>query len=113
CYRALCQDGEMVMAGCDTGTPTGGAMAGRSRRRITCAEPLLVIAAVLVCPLAGCVSGLQSGDPKVRLETVEKLNDQALLAKLATEDKDGNIRLAAVARLTNQALLTRLATTDE
>jgi hypothetical protein len=42
------------------------------------------------------------------LNTVENMTDQALLAKIAVEDKGGPARLAAIRKLTDQALLAKI-----
>ncbi len=45
-----------------------------------------------------------------RLKAVGKIENQALLAKIAAEDGDWRVRKAAVQRVTDQALLARIAT---
>jgi len=53
---------------------------------------------------------------KTRMAAVEKLTDQALLAKIAVDKhkrQREQIRVAAVRNLTDQALLTQIATTKE
>ena len=52
------------------------------------------------------------GDSSVRRVAVEKLTNQALLAKIATTDSDGLVREVAVGKITDQALLAKIATTD-
>jgi hypothetical protein len=46
---------------------------------------------------------------KVRRAAVEKLTDQAALAKIALEDKSGSVRRTAVKKLTDQDLLAKVA----
>jgi alkylhydroperoxidase family enzyme len=50
---------------------------------------------------------------EVREAVVSKLNDQILLTKVATEDEHWEVRKAAVLKLTDQAVLTKVATEDE
>jgi len=45
----------------------------------------------------------------VRATAVAKLTDQALLEKFAVQDKDSGVRLGAIANLTNQTVLTKIA----
>ena len=56
---------------------------------------------------------LQDKDLYVRRAAVEKLTDQALLGKIALQDKDLYVRLAAVKKLTDQALLGKIALQDK
>ena len=61
---------------------------------------------------AGTGSGgiaLEDGDPAVRRTAVEKLSDQALLARIALEDTDWYVCRAAVEQLTDQALLAKVS----
>jgi len=55
---------------------------------------------------------VEDKDPDVRIAAVAKLTDQALLAKLAVKDRAPDVRKAAVAKLTDQALLAKLAVED-
>ena len=52
-------------------------------------------------------------DSDVRSAAVKKLTDQALLAKIAVEDIDEYVRSAAVSQLTDQALLAKIAVGDK
>ncbi len=52
-------------------------------------------------------------DAKIRLAAVRKIEDQALLAKIAAEDVHLEVREAAVERLTDQALLAKIAAGDK
>jgi hypothetical protein len=54
----------------------------------------------------------KDNDADVRGAAVLGLTDQALLARIATEDNDADVRGAAVLGLTDQALLARIATED-
>ena len=51
----------------------------------------------------------KADDENIRSIAVQKITDQAFLAKLAEEDKDDNVRLAAVKTLTDQGLLAKIA----
>ncbi|MBU0983848.1 MAG: hypothetical protein KKA42_08260 [candidate division Zixibacteria bacterium] len=51
----------------------------------------------------------ESKDPEVRLKAVESLEDQSVLAAMASTDPSPRVRLAAVARVTDQQLLTNIA----
>jgi len=51
--------------------------------------------------------------PEVRIGAVANLTDQALLAKVAIEDKEPDVRRAAVDKLTDQALLAKMAIEDK
>ncbi len=52
-------------------------------------------------------------DPYVRTAAVGRLTDQMLLAKIAIEDKNRDVRMAAVGKLTDQALLAKIAVEDK
>ena len=60
---------------------------------------LSVLTAAALIGSAGCQSGLESEDLSVRKAAVEKLTDQALLAKVEIEDKSPEVRLAAKNRI--------------
>jgi hypothetical protein len=77
-----------------------------------------VFFAKLACITIISLSGCNTDQTKVALETtssekgqaaVAKLTDQALLAKVASEAKDYGVRLEAIQRLTDQTLLTKIA----
>ena len=44
---------------------------------------------------------------------IDKLTDQAVLAKIVVEDKDSEIRVAAIEKLTDQAVLAKIAVEDK
>ena len=46
--------------------------------------------------------------PRERIQAVQSASDQALLAKIAVEDKDSNVRKAAVEKLTDQTVLAKI-----
>lgn len=75
--------------------------------RAMAALPALIL---LLCTVLACTSGIKDKDPKVRKAAVEKLSDQALLARVVFEDQDELVREAAVVRLTDQVALAHIAT---
>ena len=56
---------------------------------------------------------VQDQDSEVRLAAVEKLTDQAVLVKIAVEDKESDVRRTAVEKLTDQAVLAKIAVEDK
>lgn len=56
---------------------------------------------------------MKDKDESVREEATKKLTDQALLAKIATQDEDWYVRCTAVSKLTDQALLAKIAKNDK
>jgi hypothetical protein len=74
---------------------------------------LSVLTVALLIGSVGCKSGLESEDISVRTAAVERLTDQAVLAKVAIGDKDEYVRRAAVERLTDQAVLAKVAIEDK
>ena len=55
----------------------------------------------------------QHSDPAVREQAIQGLNDQAALAKIASEDPEESVRVAAILKLTDQNLLGRLACNED
>jgi hypothetical protein len=49
-------------------------------------------------------TNITSPDPAERRDAVDNVSDQALLAKLAVDDKDPGVRKGAVKKLTDQIL---------
>ncbi len=52
-------------------------------------------------------------DKRVRLEAIEKLEDQHVLIEIAHTDKSGNVRAKAVEKITDQEELAHIAEEDE
>ena len=69
----------------------------------------IALTCLLIASLAGCGPRLDSKDPKVRLAAVEKLTDEAMLAKVALEDESWDVRRTSIEKLTDQALLAKVA----
>jgi hypothetical protein len=61
----------------------------------------------------GCKPNVNSPDPKERIRALKNLTDQAVLARMAIEDKDESVRVAAFAKLTDQAALAKIAIEDK
>jgi len=59
--------------------------------------------------MSGCAPSLNSDNPYTREAAVEKLTDQAVLAKVAVEDESFFVSESAVNKLTDQALLAKMA----
>jgi hypothetical protein len=51
----------------------------------------------------------QHSDPAIREQAVQRLSDQELLARIASDDAAESVRLAAILKLTDQKLLARFA----
>jgi hypothetical protein len=58
-------------------------------------------------------TAVEGKDSDVREAALDKLTDQALLARTAVEHKDYSVRQTAVAKLTDQALLAKIAIKDK
>ena len=63
--------------------------------------------------LAKVAVGMRYLDWSLREVVVKKLEDQAALAKVAVQDESGDIRYAAVRKLKDEELLTRIAEEDK
>ena len=75
-------------------------------------NPLLAATADELAVLSGkCANGDESACKELQA-AVEKLTDQALLAKIAVNEENSLVRMAAVYKLTDQALLAKIAVGD-
>ena len=83
----------------------GNMSAGSTGRRAA-------MACLLIASLAGCKPRLDSADPDERQRAVAAVQDQAVLAKIATADAASVVRRSAVNRLTDQTLAAKIALED-
>jgi hypothetical protein len=65
---------------------------------------------MLISVFDKCTPDYKNKDPKIRANAVQKINDQALLAKIVFEDNDEFVCNAAVLRITDQSALAKIAT---
>jgi len=47
----------------------------------------------------------ESDDPKIRLSSINNINDESILFKLAKDDKNSDVNIAAIRKINNQSLL--------